>query len=150
MAATGSPTNLFTFVVGSSTRLAVDHAWVTEVADAVPLAPLPLAPDHVEGIAQVRGRPVPVVDLARFFGLPGDGTPDDDARSRLLLVAAAGMEVALTCRAVLFEALPPSSGEGMAFGERLAAHAVAHVDSRKGPAVLVDLPSVLEAARVRR
>jgi purine-binding chemotaxis protein CheW len=53
--------------------LAVPIAQVQEVLRAVPLTRLPAAPAHVLGITNLRGRVVPLLDMAGLLGLAGDG-----------------------------------------------------------------------------
>jgi purine-binding chemotaxis protein CheW len=59
-------------------RLALPLASVVEVLPAIALAPLPIAPDVVRGIANVRGRVLPVLDLrTRLGGCRRPPRPDD-------------------------------------------------------------------------
>jgi chemotaxis signal transduction protein len=141
---------VLTFVVGADTRLAVESRWVTEVADAGPITPLPRAPEHVKGIGQVRGRPIVVVDLGRFLDLPEHPAGGHGEALRFVMVRTHTMEVALACRSVLFEEVEPQHGSArMAYGDRLRPHVRAEATTRRGPAVVLDLLGVLEAARVR-
>lgn len=58
------------FVVGGVT-LAIDVQQVREVARCPALTPLPKAPALIEGIIDLRGRVIPVVDLGRaLLGVP--------------------------------------------------------------------------------
>lgn len=60
---------------------------VVEVQRMVALAALPGAPAVVEGVVDLRGRIVPVLDIRTRFGLPErEATPDDQ-----LVVARAGV-----------------------------------------------------------
>lgn len=43
---------------------------VTEIMELRPLTVVPMMPDFVRGVINLRGRVVPVVDLAARFGLP--------------------------------------------------------------------------------
>ncbi|NLG60860.1 MAG: chemotaxis protein CheW [Candidatus Cloacimonetes bacterium] len=51
-------------------RCAVPLSHVREVQRAVAVTPLPGAPEIVDGVIDVRGEVVPVIDLGRRFGLP--------------------------------------------------------------------------------
>jgi purine-binding chemotaxis protein CheW len=51
-------------------RYALPSADVRELARAARLTPLPRAPDVVEGLLNLRGRLLPVLDLRRRFRLP--------------------------------------------------------------------------------
>ncbi len=141
---------VLSFAVGPRTRVALLSRWVREVLSPHALTPVPGAPPHVSGIAQIGGRPVAVVDLAPFFGLTGGDVAVDDM-PRLVLVQSGTMEVALCGRSVLVEDLDldEHAGGDQMFGERLRPHVQGRVTTRRGIAVVLDLPSVLEAARVR-
>lgn len=60
---------LLVFDVGDR-RLALRARDVHEVIRAVAIAPLPKAPPVVEGVINVRGTLMPVLDLRKRFGLP--------------------------------------------------------------------------------
>ena len=63
------------FGVGGVT-LAVDVARVREVARCPVVTPLPKAPSLIEGVIDLRGRVIPVVDLARaLLDAPGAAGP---------------------------------------------------------------------------
>jgi purine-binding chemotaxis protein CheW len=67
-------------------RYALWAADVRELLRAVAILPLPGAPRMVEGVINLRGRPVPVLDLRARFGLPGKPLEITEH----LIVAAAG------------------------------------------------------------
>lgn len=77
--------DLLTFDLGSQ-RCAVAVADVIEVVRMVAMAHLPDAPPLVEGIINLRGHVVPVLDLRARFGLPPKAVDLSDH----LLVARAG------------------------------------------------------------
>jgi purine-binding chemotaxis protein CheW len=64
---------------------------VDRVVRAVEVTPLPEAPRIISGVFSLQGRPVPVIDLRRRFGLPERGVDVDDhfivAQSSTMLVA---------------------------------------------------------------
>lgn len=62
-------TEILIFEIAAS-RYGVPAAKVRELLRAVSVTPLPNAPRFVEGIINVRGELIPVVDLAARFGLP--------------------------------------------------------------------------------
>jgi purine-binding chemotaxis protein CheW len=142
---------VLSFLVGARTRVALRSTWVREVLAPHALTPMPGAPSHVCGIAQIGGRPVPVVDLGPFFSLATPTSADDNDMPRLLLVHGGTMEVALVGRSVLVEDLPieRDDEERSMFGARLRPHVRGRVQTRRGVAVMLDLPGVLEAARVQ-
>jgi purine-binding chemotaxis protein CheW len=51
-------------------RCGVELAGVREIMRPLPIQPIPELPDFVRGVAVVRGRAVPVVDLALWMGRP--------------------------------------------------------------------------------
>jgi purine-binding chemotaxis protein CheW len=73
-------------------RFGVPAADVQEIVRAVAVAPLPRAPAFVEGVINLRGRAVPVLDLRRRFGLPSRQPVTTD---HLVIARAAGRAVAL-------------------------------------------------------
>lgn len=76
-AADAPSSTLLTFVLGSQV-LAVPVTHVREIVDRSEIAPLPNAPHDVLGLIDLRGRSVPVIDLAARLGLCA--TPGDEAR----------------------------------------------------------------------
>ena len=62
---------------------ALDIAYVHEIIRIQPVTPVPGAPDYIEGLINLRGRVVPIVDMRKRFGLPIRATGD---RSRIIVV----------------------------------------------------------------
>lgn len=62
---------------------------VREVVAWVAPTPLPGAPAHVEGVVNLRGEILPVLDLARRFGMSG-GRPDANTARILVVETAVG------------------------------------------------------------
>jgi chemotaxis signal transduction protein len=57
-------------------RFAVDVAQVREISRCPPLVPLPHAPPLIEGVCDLRGSVLPILDLGRALGrTPVDDTP---------------------------------------------------------------------------
>jgi purine-binding chemotaxis protein CheW len=63
------PVDVLVFEMGGQ-RHGLAAAAVLEILRAVAVAPLPQAPPGVEGVINLRGRVVPVVDLRHRFRLP--------------------------------------------------------------------------------
>lgn len=57
-------------------RYGFELAYIREVCPLAELTPLPGTPDFVLGIVNVRGRVVSVIDVRKFFDLPGKGLSD--------------------------------------------------------------------------
>ncbi|MBI1966648.1 MAG: purine-binding chemotaxis protein CheW [Gemmatimonadetes bacterium] len=79
------PVPLLTFEVARR-QFALPAQVLREVVRAVAIAPLPKAPPIVEGVINVRGTVVPVLDIRHRFGLP----PVPLAPQQHLLIAHAG------------------------------------------------------------
>lgn len=76
----------------SGYRYALTSSAVREIVRAVSIAPLPKAPPIIEGVINVRGALVPVLDIRQRFGLPAAPlTPSD----HLILAVAGARDVAL-------------------------------------------------------
>lgn len=73
-------------------RYAVETKFVQEVYPLKDLSPLPCSPSFVAGVVNVRGRILPVLDLRRFFDLPGRGITD---LHRVILVQGHDLEFGL-------------------------------------------------------
>lgn len=72
-------------------RFAFHAADVREIVRAVAIAPLPAAGSVVEGVINVRGQVVPVLDLRARFALPASPLSIDD---KLVIVNSDGRDVA--------------------------------------------------------
>jgi purine-binding chemotaxis protein CheW len=71
---------------------AVDIMRIKEIIRLPKLAPLPRALPFVEGVINLRGTVIPVIDLRKRFGLP---TAQDRESSRLLILSIAGQPLGL-------------------------------------------------------
>ena len=96
---------------------AVDIMRIKEIIRLPKLAPLPRALPFVEGVINLRGQVIPVVDLRKRFGLP---PLDDREGSRLLILSVAGQPLGLIVDEVtemitvpLRELKPPPRGVRM-------------------------------------
>lgn len=81
-------TSLLAFEI-SGRRYALPVSVVREVIRAVAIAPLPKAPPIVEGIINLRGTLLPVLDVRQRFGIP----PSPVALDQHFIVAAAGSRI---------------------------------------------------------
>jgi len=79
------PREILVFALGGQ-RYALWASQVRELLRAVAVLPLPRAPRIVEGVINLRGRIVPVLDIRGRFGLP----PKPIEPSDHLIVAAVG------------------------------------------------------------
>jgi purine-binding chemotaxis protein CheW len=75
----------------------VDLRRVKEIVTPVPIIPVPRAPEFIEGVANLRGRVVPVVDARKRLGV---APRPDGRRTRFLLLKVGRQELALVVDAV--------------------------------------------------
>ncbi|MBJ6799677.1 chemotaxis protein CheW [Geomonas propionica] len=71
---------------------AVDIMRIREIIRVPKLAPLPRALPFVEGVINLRGSVIPVVDLRKRFGLPA---AENKESARLLILSISGQPLAL-------------------------------------------------------
>lgn len=88
---------LCAFRVGDE-EYVVDLKRVREVVKPLPVRPVPRAPEAIEGVVELRGEVIPVVDVRRRFGL--EAVPAS-RKARLLVVRIDGRVQALLVDAVL-------------------------------------------------
>ncbi len=134
-----------------STWLVVPALRVIEVVDDAQPVFLPRAPTHVPGLLNLRGTALPLMDIARFLGVPDTAPADSKAFRRVVVAEASEMTVGLRCTAVQGvipahdrPVRPPGQHPGI-----LGEIALGEVDTAQGIATLIDLGGLLERARVR-
>lgn len=94
-----SPANesqLVSFLLGGE-EYAVDIGFVQEIIRMQEITRVPEAPEFVEGVINLRGRVIPVLDLRKRFRLPAS---DDRGKMRIVVVATSGRMVGLIVDAV--------------------------------------------------
>ena len=69
-------------------EFAVDIASVQEINRAVELTRIPNAPSHVQGVMNLRGKIIPVVDLRRLLGFQERTA---DKQSRIIMIEIGGL-----------------------------------------------------------
>lgn len=70
---------------------------VEEINRLVPITKLPQTPDFMEGIINLRGRIIPVIDLRKRFSLPAAGRGDE---ARIVMVEIRGQTAGIIVDAV--------------------------------------------------
>ena len=124
---------------------AVDVAQVREISRCPPLAPLPHAPALIEGIADLGGRILPILDLGRVLGL---APVPDPSRARLVVLEADGLCFGLRIPpAVEVCAIPLADVETLpALATQAGYEAVRAVVRRPGatPLLVLSLEALLE------
>lgn len=91
----------------------IDLGRVLEIVTPVPVTAVPRAPECIEGVADLRGRVVPVVDVRKRLGV---APRPDQRRNRFLVVKIGRREVALVVDAVAEVVRTPRSGVHPATG----------------------------------
>jgi purine-binding chemotaxis protein CheW len=89
--APSSTVELCAFRVGDE-EYVIDLRRIREIVQPLPVTPVPHAPEFVEGVIDLRGEVVPLVDVRRRLGLPPRST---GARPKMLIVNLAGRALAL-------------------------------------------------------
>ena len=140
----GTRVTLAAFRVGNA-AYALDVANVREVVRWQTVTPLPLAPRLIEGVIDLRGAVVPVVDLGRVLG----GAPVTVGSStRIAIVAESGLVMGLAVDAALsvMSVDPGELGDPPALATHAGYDAVRAVVRRQdGPVLLLSLEHILEA-----
>ncbi len=75
----------------------VDFGSVREIIRLREITNVPRTPDFVEGVINLRGKVIPVVELRKRFGLPG---ADRTKENRIVNVDVAGQEIGMVVDAV--------------------------------------------------
>ena len=122
---------------------AVDIMRIREIIKLPKLAPLPRALPFVEGVINLRGSVIPVVDLRKRFGLPAVEHTD---ASRLLILSIAGQSLGLIVDEVtemitvpVRELKPPPRGVRMVGGEYMVGVFLV----REVPVMLLNIDALL-------
>lgn len=76
----------------SSEHFGVDIARVESIIKMQPITQMPHAPGFVEGVTNLRGKVLPVIDLRKRFGLPHQ---EADKNSRIIVVSVDQTEVGM-------------------------------------------------------
>lgn len=69
---------------------AVDILKVREINRLREITKIPNAPDYLEGVINLRGRVIPVINLRNTFGLPHQ---EDDGRTRIMIMDMNGLTI---------------------------------------------------------
>jgi purine-binding chemotaxis protein CheW len=123
----------------------VDIGAVREIIRLQKITNVPRTPEFVEGVINLRGKVIPVVDLRKRFGLP---VGDQSAENRIVVVDIGGQDIGVIVDAVnevlrIFSdsVEPPSSVITTADPDYLMG--IAKVDNKL--LILLNLESVLSA-----
>ena len=130
----------------STEAYGVDIGAVREIIRLQDITRVPRTPEFVEGVINLRGKVIPVVDLRKRFGLPAE---DESKENRIVVVDIGAQDIGVVVDAVT-EVLriatesvePPASVITTADSEYLLG--IAKLDSRL--IILLDLEQVLTEA----
>ncbi len=64
-----------TFVIDDQ-ECGIEISKVREIIGIMPISPVPQTPEYVEGVINLRGKVIPVVDLRKKFNLPEKGSTE--------------------------------------------------------------------------
>lgn len=81
------------FVVGEE-EYCVDILKVQEIIRMMDITKIPNAPDYAEGVINLRGRVIPVIDFRKRFNLPQSNDSSDESR-RIVVVDIDGTTIGL-------------------------------------------------------
>ena len=122
---------------------AVDIMRIREIIRLPKLAPLPRALSFVEGVINLRGTVIPVVDLRKRFGLPPAENLDS---ARLLILSVGGQTLGLIVDEVtemitvpLRDLKPPPRGVSIVGGEYMVGLCLV----REVPVMLLNIDALL-------
>lgn len=88
---TGTQLQLVSFLLGKETY-AIDVMRIQGVERVPEITTIPRFPDFVEGVINLRGEIIPIVDLRKRFGMPGK---EHDKETRIALVELRDMTIGL-------------------------------------------------------
>ena len=96
---------LVTFSIGEE-EFGVDILSVQEIIRMMDITKVPRAPEFVEGVINLRGKVIPIIDLRRRFGLT---TRDHDKHTRIIVIEINNMIVGFVVDSVSEVLRIPSS-----------------------------------------
>lgn len=139
-----------------SVWLAVPALTVDHILDFEGCRSLPTAPAHIRGLMGVRGRAIPVVDLAVWLGLPsgnqGAGAASEKRHERVLVVSSKELSAALHAEHVIGALAAPEpdlSAPQATATQRLRQYAEAEFRFKGHCVTVLMIQDVLEHVRVR-
>lgn len=96
-----SSVKYLTFELGDE-EYGLEITRVQEIIGLMDITPIPLTPDYVRGVVNLRGKIIPVIDLRRRFGMPKTA---DHSRKCIIVVELMGAAGATTTQSLLVDAV---------------------------------------------
>lgn len=130
-------------------RCAMPAHEVQSVIEITAITPVPKAPPHIVGITAMRSQALTVIDARCALGFDPDSYPLDD---RAIVIAWQGHSYALridTIEDIATGVGEPTSVPG-GFGAKWTRAAGGMIETRSGPALLVDPGALVEPSRSER
>ncbi len=87
---------LVSFLIGNE-EFGVDILYVQEINRMLPITKVPNSPEFVEGVVNLRGRVIPVIDLRSKLGMP---KKQHDKNTRIIVVEVNGNTIGFIVDAV--------------------------------------------------
>jgi purine-binding chemotaxis protein CheW len=87
---------MVSFHLGEETFI-IDILQVQEIIRRMELSRMPKAPEYVEGVINLRGSVIPVMDLRKRFGIP---LPEENEQERIIVIKTADKPVGMIVDAV--------------------------------------------------
>ena len=117
---------------------------VQSVIEIGTITPVPQTPDHIAGLTAMRSQALTVIDCRRAIGFDPASYPQDD---RAIVASVAGYSYALRIDAIEDITSSVSEPEQLpgGFGAEWELASIGLVETRTGPALLIDLPSLISA-----
>ncbi|MBE3598856.1 MAG: chemotaxis protein CheW [Limnochordaceae bacterium] len=127
----------------------VEIGWVREIIMLQDVTRVPGAPDFVEGVINLRGHVIPVIDLRKRFALPASSDP---RRTRIMVVDVSPHALGLVVDAVnevlrVQERAIEPAGSVLAGIDSAFVSGVAKLEGRL--VILLDLEKLLKASEVK-
>jgi purine-binding chemotaxis protein CheW len=124
-------------------------AMVREIVRVPEITSVPNAPEYIEGVINLRGRIIPVVDLRKRFGTPG---AEGDKRNRIVVVELEQRAVGLLVHSASeVLKIPPSEIEAPqnVFQEGELGYILGVAKLKGRLVILIDLGRLLERGELR-
>jgi len=129
----------------SRERYAVEFRFIREILPLKNLTPLPCTPAFVLGIVNLRGQILSVIDLKRFFGLPGGGITE---LNRMIVLKSGDMEFGILSDEILgIRAVPRCDIRPLSFATAIPAALI--VGMTEAGCVILDGEKVLSNPGIR-